>query len=145
MISILDLQLPEGCRISSYVALALIPSGKYSVRRTQLCLDLLSDKCCRIRLKMYSSQVKGHGRPDAGCSKFIFYSEICDWPNQGMTFCHKNTVWQTNQSQAQGPKIVLFPCDSGLCLCALITVTRRFKIVQNEAVRIIIGALRLLQ
>lgn len=45
---------------------------------------------------------------------------VPDWPNQGMNFCHKATVWQTHRSQVHSLKIVLHTSDMShrwLCLC----------------------------
>lgn len=59
MITIVSLQLPEGCRVISEVDdLAFIYTGRFSVRSAGYCQDLLSKEYCRIELKISAANTK---------------------------------------------------------------------------------------
>lgn len=59
MSCILNKHLPEGCKITCYGDdLAIISAGRHCLRRTQSCLDLVSEKCCRTGLKISAAKYK---------------------------------------------------------------------------------------
>ena len=59
MSNILDIHLPEGCKIISYADdLAIIASGNHCLTRAQRCLNLVSEECCRTGLKISAAKSK---------------------------------------------------------------------------------------